>query len=86
MNVPQSLPVKVPGAGGMFGMILLMSIPVLGLIVSIIFGVSKNPTVRRSLSRAMIMFNIFWTLVIGALVLLFYVVILQYYDISIDFV
>lgn len=46
------------GMFGYIGWLILMSLPLVGLIVSIIMGVNKTPTNRRNLARAMLVFNI----------------------------
>jgi len=40
------------------GYLIIMSLPILGLVSSIVMGKNKTPTNRRNLARAMIVFNV----------------------------
>jgi len=82
------MPPKAAGRTGMITYLLYLiatSIPVVGLIVSIIWGVTPDPPDRSNLGKAMIVFNIIWMIVIVFFLYQFYTILSSIADIKIEF-
>ena len=69
---PQQPPARktyLKGALSYFGWISIMTLPLAGLVVSILLGRSKTPSDRRSLARAMITVSAVWLIVCVTLII-----------------
>ena len=97
---PRPTPYAAPGAPVMpmpsgeapMGMVnymvnlLIMSIPIAGLVLSVIWGVvNPTPPARSNLAKAMIAFNVIWGIIIIFFICQFYSILSQVADISVKF-
>ena len=83
---PVTPPAKSAGSDSLIvtlGLLLLASIPILGLIPAIIFGFKQDAGYRGVLMKAMIAVNLVWTIVLGILFYQFYAILSQVADVNI---
>lgn len=76
--------VKSPGMLGYLGYLLLMSLPIAGLVISIIWSVKPIPALKSALPKAMIAFNVIWSMIFIAFLIFIYSVISQVANISVN--
>ena len=91
---PSAQPAAVPGyppkaAAGMsmndyLINLLIMSIPFVGLIISILWGLTPEQPDRSNLAKAMIVFNAIWMVLIGIMLIVFYNTLSSVADVKIE--
>ena len=65
--------------------LIVLSVPVIGLVLSVVWGLSPVRSDRKNVSLAMIVINIVWTAVIAVAVYQFYFILSNFADISFNF-
>ena len=65
--------------------LIVMSIPLAGIVLSIVWGMNPTPPDRSNLAKAMIIFNGIWAVVFIIFIYYVYSILIQVADISIKF-
>lgn len=87
---PPGIVTHEPGSGkalsmlGYLGYLLVMSLPVAGLVLAIIWGVKPAPAARSNLAKAMIVYNVVGFLIIVIFMVMLHALLSQVVNISVD--